>query len=317
MKGIIFFFLFCKFDMLLAQSQNIFTSSVLDPFTHHSSYAGLEGNSVISLMYRDQWAKIPGRPMNQLLQWNSPWRQYSSGFGLALTHESIGIQQSISFRPSFNRIFITDQVLLSTGASVIYQWTQYEFDQIRTPEGIYSNAIDHKDNLIEQSKPNESSYGYGLSIFAQSKWVNGGLSYQQLFGNSQSLGATTSHFAILSLSKEFKLSRFLRIEPVISIYSNFFQHQIDLFSKLNYNGKIFGGVGIRGIQGNNLDAIKMNLGYEIFPKIILFGCLERRISPIGENIFGASQEFGLKYNFSGIGEKSKLKGIEYNPRWTD
>lgn len=301
-----------------AQSQVIFASKNFDHYLQNIAYAGLEGKTVFTIVHRDQWAAFNGRPINQQFQFNMPLLRLKSAMGLAMFHESIGLQNSFGLRPSFNKIFLSKRILYSIGIGGSYSRINYNFSKAITPEGIYSNSVfDHQEPFFIDNYKNTSILGINLAFWIQSKWLEGGISFQSLKTLSSKINPDLRNLTILTLTNEYKLSDLWRFRPIIHVYTNLFQNQIELFSNLNYNGKIFGGIGIRGIQRNSLDAIQFSFGYEIFPKIVLCATVESRISPVSEKKFGLTQEFGLKYSFSNKREFERQRGIDYNPRWMD
>jgi type IX secretion system PorP/SprF family membrane protein len=313
----ILFFVFSVIE-LFSQSQVIFASKNFDQYLQNIAFAGLEGKSIVTIIHRDQWVAFSGRPVNQQFQFSTPLLRIKSAMGLAVFHESIGLQNNFGVRPSFNKILLSKNVLYSLGIGAIYSRINFDFSKAITPEGIYSNSVfNHQEPIFNDNYRNTSILGLNAAFWFQSKWLEGGISFQSLKSVSSKINPNLRNLAILTLSNEYKLNDFWRIRPIIHVYTNLFQNQIELFSNLNYNGKIFGGIGIRGIQRNSLDAVKFSFGYEIFPKIVLCATVESRISPVSEKKFGLTQEFGLKYSFSNKRDFERQRGIDYNPRWTD
>lgn len=123
------------------------------------------GKTVFTIVHRDQWAAFNGRPINQQFQFNMPLLRLKSAMGLAMFHESIGLQNSFGLRPSFNKIFLSKRILYSIGIGGSYSRINFNFSKAITPEGIYSNSVfDHQEPFFIDNYKNTSILGINLAF---------------------------------------------------------------------------------------------------------------------------------------------------------
>lgn len=309
---------FIGFTTSSGQNQSLYYAKCLDPFVDHSAYAGLEGEAVLSLVAKSQWSKINGAPSSQRFQFHTPWLRHNLGYGIVINHDKAGLNRKLFMRPSVNKVFVGHNLLYSLGLYGLVESFTINETQIITPDGVYINgSIDHQDRLLLEATDNTVRYGIGFSGYFQSKWIDGGITYHNKWADKLIWTHRNDHLIQIQASHAIIISNKFKIEPLIALYSNFFQHQLEIFSKFTMNGNVFGGIGIRGYNKWTLDAVEMSMGYEVLPRILLFGNVSWRISSYSQNYFGISQELGLKYNFRNSRRADRIKAIEYNPRWTD
>jgi type IX secretion system PorP/SprF family membrane protein len=83
-----------------AQDQTNFTQFYLNPFIINPSYAGIDGRTCITLIYRNQWATIPDGPRISNLSIHTPISQRVST-GLSVTNDQRGILKTSGLSLTF------------------------------------------------------------------------------------------------------------------------------------------------------------------------------------------------------------------------
>src|SRR5688572_2945591 len=73
-----------------AQDITNFTQFFINPYSINPSYAGIEGRSALSLVYRKQWASIEGGPSIANLSFHTP-TAFGLNYGLNFTNDAKGI----------------------------------------------------------------------------------------------------------------------------------------------------------------------------------------------------------------------------------
>src|SRR5690606_31889592 len=72
-----------------AQPSTNFTQFFLNPYTLNPSYAGIDGQPALSLLYRNQWIGVDGAPTTAMLSLHAPLKDRVGG-GIQLANESLG-----------------------------------------------------------------------------------------------------------------------------------------------------------------------------------------------------------------------------------
>jgi type IX secretion system PorP/SprF family membrane protein len=109
-----------------AQDITNFTQFFINPYSINPSYAGIEGRSALSLVYRKQWAGIEGAPSIANLSFHTP-TAFGLNYGLNFTNDTKGI-------------------LSTSAASLTFGYTltldPHKFIRFGVSGGVAYNALD-------------------------------------------------------------------------------------------------------------------------------------------------------------------------------
>ena len=88
----VLFFILTSFVATCSLAQDItnFTQFFINPYAINPSYAGIEGRSMLSLVYRKQWSGIEGAPTIANLSFHAP-TVFGLNYGVNVTNDSKGI----------------------------------------------------------------------------------------------------------------------------------------------------------------------------------------------------------------------------------
>ncbi|HYF68352.1 MAG TPA: PorP/SprF family type IX secretion system membrane protein [Ohtaekwangia sp.] len=123
----VFFFLYTT---ALAQDQTNFTQFYLNPYTINPSYAGFDGRTAITLIYRKQWSTLDDGPQISNLSFHTPLSQ-RAGFGLSVINDERGLLKSTGLALSFSySIPIADESFLRFGISGGGSWNTVDLERL-------------------------------------------------------------------------------------------------------------------------------------------------------------------------------------------
>ena len=92
-------------------SQYMFNQLVINP-----AYCGARDNFSATLLAREQWIGLPGRPSTQSFSMHGPTRNQKHGFGLALVNDKLGVTRDVTVNGIYAyRIHLGEHARLSLG----------------------------------------------------------------------------------------------------------------------------------------------------------------------------------------------------------
>lgn len=299
----------------------------LDKFNTNFACAGLNGEGRVVAKYRDQWQKTESRPVFKYLSIQLPLHQFHGAGGFQMFQDETGLENRLSLRPSYNYVYSGSNILVSSGFGIAYNRNILKGNLIRTPEGDYNHIpIDHHDQYLGIVNATNTSLSFSGSVYVQSKILEGGLEYDYPLTVKEEIPYFKYRQGLdLILAKKIKLSDVqqrssflekLDFEVISHIFSDLIKVQSEFSAQIEYNGNIFGGMMIRGVNSISKDALAVFGGFRYNKKLILAFQFEWPRKNISPN-FGMSQEFGLMYNFNTKFGGLRKSKIIYNPRWSD
>ncbi|MCC6816266.1 MAG: type IX secretion system membrane protein PorP/SprF [Saprospiraceae bacterium] len=308
---------YCFSMDLFAQQTGLNPMYYLDSYLSNQARAGLDGIKILSLSYRDQWAKNNYSPNNFNLNFNSPLRLINGAYGMSLNNRTSGILSQFNFKTSYNQIFTRKNYLLSISLGAYYDRFRVDYAGIRTPEGSYfGNLFNHNDPLLANSELVQHALGASSAIYLQTKQVEFGIEYSRPLFHFNSIGRDffkAEQLLKTVLYKELKVEQWI-ISSTIFHLTDFKNHQVEIKLEAGYNNLYTGGVYWRGITQNALDAFGINFSFRLIDRLWLSYACEWALRSIKNDNFGISQQFGLRMEFKARNPESKYP-IIYNPRW--
>jgi type IX secretion system PorP/SprF family membrane protein len=121
----LFFHLVC--NSLCAQDQFNFTQFYLNPYLINPSYAGIDGQSAFSLVYKKQWMNIDGGPSVANVSLHTPVNARTS-VGVSITSDKKGLLSNSGLLVSFAyNLPVADHSSLRFGLSAGGTWNTVDF----------------------------------------------------------------------------------------------------------------------------------------------------------------------------------------------
>src|SRR5688500_13602883 len=100
-SGILFCLILCGISSVIkGQDQANFTQFYLNPYILNPSFAGIDGKTSVSFIYRRQWMNIDGGPSIANFSLHTPINAKAST-GLSVTNDSRGLLNNTSLLLSF------------------------------------------------------------------------------------------------------------------------------------------------------------------------------------------------------------------------
>lgn len=284
------------------------------------AYAGMEGTLMGSGVYRNQWQSLPGHPQGIDLSIHFPVYKLGSAAGMLIGQDELGLERHSFIKPSFHKVLKLRDVLLSAGFQAEFDWINFNSELARTPEGDYQGQnVDHNDPRLLNREGSVGIFDLGLSFYFIWKRFQGGIAVEKLLEakNESTPFPWTNRRTIKAIgSTDFKW-RDLDLQAQILIYTDFVKVQTDLFSGFDYHGSIFGGIHLRGYNGNSLESLGISLGFSLSKSIQVAYCHEFYVGQIPVNYVTGNQEIGLFYNFGKAFGLGKPPRIIHSPRYSD
>ncbi|MBK6546869.1 MAG: PorP/SprF family type IX secretion system membrane protein [Saprospiraceae bacterium] len=291
-----------------------------DKYRINPAYAGLEGTLFASGIYRNQWQNFEGNPQTMDISFNCPLYRIGSGMGITFGQDKLGIQKNHYVKPSINKVWKSSTWLVSIGLQSEFYWFSLNSNAVRTPQGEYQGGnLDHKDNQISNLNGSINIMDLGLSCFVQRGPFELGIAIEKLLESKKDQmvfpwqnNRTVKGF----MGAQFDWFSINFIEQIV-VLSDFKQSQIDFFSGFEYNGNIFGGVHVRGYNGNSFESLGVSFGFSLSKQLKMAYGHEFYMGSIPQQLNGGSQELGIFYNFGRAFGLGKAPKIIHSPRYSD
>jgi type IX secretion system PorP/SprF family membrane protein len=215
---------------------------------------------------------------------------------------------------------INDYTQLNIGGAVGLINSNIDGAKLRTPDGTYINGvINHADADLPLSKVSSSTYTGDIgAYFVNDKWT-AGISYLGIVGGELTFESgfssliTDQSTANLFLAYNLDFLQSITIIPHVYLKTDFINTQTEAHLIVRYNENLILGGGLRGYDGNSLDAFIATFGVELNNGLTLLYAYDYTLSTIN-TISRGSHEFVIKYSIDTRLGKGRLPGIIYNPR---
>lgn len=302
-------------SIIIAQNFNPGTLYSFNKYSTNSGYAGLSGDKLLSLNFREQWVGFEGRPRNYSVNYSTPIYNWNGAAGIKVGSYSVGIQSNINLDLSYNYVRQSSFGLFSFGFGSGIKSLSIDKNKIITPDGNYEdNSLNHNDPFVEGDLSDQRSF-LNLSIFGVYYFRNieigiifdKELSVQGKYQYGLKDAVKLNWQYVYNLNEDFTFKFFGLL------YSDFVLMQNDIGAVGVYKSNYIGGMNFRGFNHNTFDSFSIILGSNINYKMRLIYSVDFTISKLRKAEDG-SHEIKLIYNF---GEKKIdriLPPIINNPR---
>lgn len=159
---------------VVAQDQANFTQFYLNPYILNSSYAGIDGKTSLSLIYKRQWMNIDGGPSIGNFSLHTPINTRTSA-GFSVTNDQRGLLNNTSLLFTFGyNIPVQEHSFLRFGISAGGAWNTIDMNKL---EGFTDNALA---NIVD----NHASLSGNAGMSFHSRFFHFGISIPQVFAPS-------------------------------------------------------------------------------------------------------------------------------------
>ncbi len=316
--GIILLFLSIKVNaqQWVQFSQQGFYNAYLN-----TAYTGYNSELSAVVAHRSQYVGLSSQAIgSQFASFSMPIITPKLGIGFRMINDFIGVQRYTDIELNSAYHILNNKHKLSVGVGVGLIQFGLDGGSLTTPDGDYlPGVVVHNDNYL----PNENSTGlaptFSAGLIYGFKDFSIGVGVQNL--NSPNFKITnTNNGTIIFINRTINMSssyvinlKSVKIVPSAYLKTDFnkVQAQVDI---INYWRKILVGVGFRGYNGLNNDALIGIVGIKIKEKVQLAYSYDYNLSYLN-NANSGSHEISLKLNLKRKFETKFKEKIIYNPRF--
>ncbi len=279
-------------NILQAQQDPQFSHYYRVIAAYNPAYSGVNGNVSINLLSRNQWVKLEGAPVTQLLQVDAPVNIFNSqaGVGMKIMNDKYGFVNDMFFGFTFSKFFVLPYGTLSAGLAT----------------SIFSKEISG-----EWSFPDQTEALFGTQARSVVLDFDAGVfyTYQNIFagfsvthvnapkfvfisdnGTNQQVGIVRHYYLVggykISTTGNFDVT------PSFLVKSDGHIIQTDINLNILYNKKIWAGVSYR-----NGESIVGFIGTSYIKDIKIGLSYDALLNSIGRASSGSFEVY-VGYNFS-------------------
>ena len=285
------------------------------------AYTGSDGQLVAGALVRQQWTGLSEAPQTQFLQFELPFEAVSSGLGLTLQNDRLGLQQNVQGALAYSFFLRTGkESRLSAGIRAGLGSMNWNGSEIRTPEGNYSSgATEHRDVIL----PNISFAGQypilDAGVMYQRNFVKLGFGVKNLANssfrytiNNGKIRLVTNYF--FTFATELEIGEHFRLMPAVLFRSDFIENQLDVATNFEFFRKFDAGLGFRGWSSNSRDAVYVMAGLKLSENFRILYAYDFNLSPL-RNSNSGSHELMLQYRVNTSIGKATPERVIYNARY--
>ena len=287
-------------QLTYAQFNAHFRTFTASPIWNNPACAGYEESNTVAIGYRDQWIGFEGAP-------NSTWASYdhylasiSSGLGLTMMHETVGLYTTTALGIPYSYIFaIKDSVKFIVGAQVSV--TNFILDGTQ-----FSPFKGGTDPTIPTDRVSWSDMGFTLGTWLTVKNFNMGVSARHIanIALKESSFTTSNYFhTYVTVGYRIKASETINWEPTILVHSSPLYTGIDIMNVFDYNKKFRLGLSYY-FAGKTVTSISGFLGAKIYDKLDIMTAYEYDLGGL-RGFNQGSLELIILYQFKSNTKKSK------------
>ena len=292
--------------------------TTFNSYKDFNAFAGFDQKLVIVGHIRNQWINHPGNPRFQYMGAHMPIYTLKAGMGVDFENISEGNFNYKKARISFNKVFSSNNLLISLGGRVGFNQISLDGNTIFTPQGNYQDGnIDHKDRILFNQLGRGLGIGYDVSTFIRYENYQMGLALSEAPGHEFDIKTSSFKYKEhlnLYFSGIFLATDHIQFQPSITVRTDFVSLQSEISGVINLNGSIFGGLLFRGYNVSSIDALGLMFGHKINKRYSIYYNYDIPLSSIRRSSEG-SHELLIKMNLETFFGKPKNPKIIYNPRF--
>ena len=300
------------------QSIPQYSLHMMDRYQFNPAFAGMESSLSISGNYRSQWLGIAGNPVQKYVNAHMPFYLWNGALGIAVQHESIGVQKLLNATVSYNYVLETDLGLFSAGIAAGVTQQSLDGSLLRTPDGEYEGpTILHNDPLL----PNTIVHGiaplFHAGVYYAGDYFEAGISVMGYTpGNVRLDEVQIRDRAAFTVFAEYFIESIpdISLYPTVFIESDLVQTQASIAVRTEYKDFMTLGVGVRGYSSNTLDAVVLIGGLRLSENMRLLYAYDLSLSALSKVTEG-SHELMLRYNLNRVIGAGLPPPVIYSPRF--
>lgn len=211
---------FMSLTSLQAQQDAMFTQYMFNTIAINPAYAGNQGYTTITALYRNQWVRIPGAPDTQTISFDTPIPNKNIGLGFSIINDKIGVTRTTGINAYYSyQIPFNDNSMLSFGLQAGVSNYRGDFTSVRHSPDVSSPDVAFGTNV------NEFLPNFGAGIFYNTNKFYIGLSIPHMINNQLSdkkavsitERARQSRHAFLMTGYVFSLKEHIKLKPSILV----------------------------------------------------------------------------------------------------
>jgi len=321
LKKISLFILFITALQLNAQQWVQFTQQGLYNTYLNAAYTGYNQNLNATIAHRSQYVGLGTKVIgSQFASFSTPLFTPKFGLGFRMVNDYIGYQRytNVDLQAAYHVINKKHKLSFGVGLGFI----QYGLDgtSLTAPDGNYSSGIVvHNDDFLPNENATALSPTFSAGMLYAYKDFTIGIGAQNI-NTPQFAISNTNNGTIIFINRTINMSsnyvlnlKSVKIVPGAYFKTDFnkLQAQVDV---LTYWRKVLFGIGFRGYNGLNNDAVIGMLGIKVKEKIQLTYSYDYNVSYLSNSSTG-SHEISLKLDLKRRFKINVEEKIIYNPRF--
>jgi type IX secretion system PorP/SprF family membrane protein len=289
-----------------------------DRYAFNPAFGGMESSLAANLLYRTQWAGLPGNPETYMIDAHMPFYLWKGAVGLELFNESIGAEDQTAFLLSYNHIIETSLGLWSVGLRAGLSQERLDGSKLRAPDGIYEgNIIDHQDINLPNGMVSGTSPLFEAGLYFAGDFMEAGISMTGYSPGGYKLGESIHYTPRpgFHFFGEYFIENFdqISIYPMIYVKSDLIETQAEIAVRAEWQKLLAAGIGYRGFGTNNQDALILSAGFRLSSKFFLHYAYDIGISSLNTAHQG-THELLIRYNLGKMIGAGLPPRTIYNPR---
>lgn len=294
-----------------------YSQYMLDKYQFNPAYGGLEMSLQVNAVARSQWNGITDNPQSQYINAHMPFYIWNGSIGASFQNETSGAIRNIKLTGSYNYVVKNEFGIFSGGISLGILQKSIDGSKLVTPSGDYTdNNFIHNDPSLLNGDYNGISPMWTLGFYYAGTFFDAGIAFSNVpepsFNAGPSNLSLSSH---TSLYGEFRyqFNESLLLIPNLLIKTDFVEYQTDFSVVGNYNGNIFGSIGLRGYNSNSIDALIFMVGTKVNPNYTIAYSYDAGLSSL-KRVNEGTHEIRLMYNLNKLIRTGMPPKVIYNPR---
>jgi len=296
--------LICSFITVCASAQQDpeYTQYMYNTMAVNPAYAGSTGTIEAALLYRSQWAGMPGAPETQSFSVHSPLRNEKLGVGLSVVNDKIGPSNELYLDGNFSySIPLGYEQRLAFGVKAGTRMLNIDWSK-----GRY---YDDDDVLLNQNINNQMKLAVGAGVYYYTEKWYVGFSIPSFIQNDyyddvrESIDYDRMHYYLMG-GYVFDLNPNLKFKPAFLVKA---VSGAPITADISANFMIQEKFVIGGAYRTD-DSIAILAGFQISPSFFLGYSFDYTVSELNKYNDG-SHEFILRYQF--VQKQSKIKSPRF------
>ncbi|MFH1319640.1 MAG: PorP/SprF family type IX secretion system membrane protein [Bacteroidota bacterium] len=294
-------------DMLFSQQIPLYSQYYFNPFIYNPSMTGSDDQVNAFLIYRSQWADMPGGPVTTALTLDGPVKEKKIGLGLSLFDDRTGYTERIALYGSFAyRVNLFLNSKLSFGLSFGALENRIDFSEVVVKDQNDPSLFDQ----YEKKAVIDGNFGVSYLLknfelgFAIPQIMANSLKYE---GNNSRIFYELSRHYLASVKYTFNINK----EKNISFYPLILMRSVS-GAPLQYDvNAVFNwkNIGWLGVCYKSNYAISCNARIKIANKLSIGYAYDIITSSIN-SYAGTSHEILLGYTFGDSGKKEYQEKLD-------